>query len=64
MSSKVRVRFPNESYPLEVEDFKIEDFKISKKFDDEIFGYWIDSYVAVNRKDYISLLLDNMEIEI
>ena len=52
MDSLVGVRFPNESYYVDVPQFNIKDFKVSKKFSDEVFGYWSATYIAIKRKDY------------
>ncbi len=56
MNEAVNIRFPNESTPFEVYTFNIKDFKPSKKFDDEVFGYWKATYIAVDRKYYERLL--------
>jgi hypothetical protein len=52
MSKAVKIRFPNESYPFEIYNFDMKDFKLSKKYEDEVFGYWKATYIALDRKDY------------
>ena len=58
----VRIRFPNESLHEEFSSttFNIKEFKVDEKyiFDDEVFGWWGDMYVAVNKKDYDELTKD------
>ena len=48
---KVRLN-PNETYYDDAPNFKWEDFKVSSIFDDVVFGWWIDTYIEVSRKDY------------
>lgn len=43
----VRVRFPNESTWIEMINFDWGEFKMEKEFDDEIFGWYVDTYVAI-----------------
>jgi hypothetical protein len=50
----IRVRFPNESYETTVQMSK-EDFEPKTEFTDEIFGWFGDIYVAVNKKDWYSM---------
>jgi hypothetical protein len=49
---KTRVRFPNESFPIDIPNFKWDEFKTTKIFDSEVFGWWGNIYVSVNRQDY------------
>ncbi len=49
---KVRVTFPNESYPIIVENFDWEEFKIGNIFDDVVFGWWGDTYIKTPKEDY------------
>lgn len=57
--NKVMVRFPNESYAIPVITFKIEEFTMTSKFDEEVFGWWGDTHVAIPRKTYDDLSDDN-----
>ena len=44
----VQMRFPNESYYLEIEiDWK--DFRIENIFKDEYFGWYESTYVAIKK---------------
>jgi hypothetical protein len=43
---KVLVRFPNESYPIEME-IDWNEFKIQNEFKDEYFGWYKGTYIAV-----------------
>ena len=43
---KVLVRFPNESYPVEM-NIDWNDFKIEKEFDLEYFGWYKGTYISV-----------------
>lgn len=48
MKKKVFVRFPNESFFVEIEiDFK--DFKKSQEFDTEIFGWYNGLYISIKK---------------
>jgi hypothetical protein len=42
------MRFPNESYHDDVL-INMEDFKPDKKFKDEIFGWWKNTYVSISK---------------
>lgn len=48
----MKVRFPNESYYIEAPSFSWSDFKPEKIFDDIVFGWWGDTYVSVEKKEY------------
>jgi|TARA_R110000803_G_scaffold75991_1_gene140376 hypothetical protein len=48
----MKVRFPNESYYIDVPNFKWSDFKVSKIFEDSVFGWFGDIYVNIKRDDY------------
>lgn len=45
---KVMVRFPNESYFIEI-DLDMSQFKPEKEFDDQIFGWYGDIYISVKK---------------
>ena len=47
-----KVRFPNESYYIDIPNFKWSDFKVSKIFEDSVFGWFGDIYVNIKRDDY------------
>lgn len=47
MSEIVKVRFPNESTWIEIVDFDWFQFIKEREFDDEIFGKYFGTYVAV-----------------
>jgi len=44
-----QVRFPNESYPIEIKNFKWDEFKVEKEFDNEVFGWYNNVYIAVKK---------------
>jgi hypothetical protein len=46
--TKQMVRFPNESFPIEI-NFNIEDFHPEKDFGDEVFGYWNGVYISIKK---------------
>tara|TARA_R110000796_G_scaffold82592_1_gene181036 strand:- start:68738 stop:68944 length:207 start_codon:yes stop_codon:yes gene_type:complete len=50
--NEVKVRFPNESFPIEIPNFKWEEFKTDKVFNNEVFGWWGDVYVGIAREDW------------
>jgi hypothetical protein len=52
----VHVRFPNESYYDEINNFKIEDFIPIQIFEDEAFGLWRNTHVGVMIEDYNRLI--------
>lgn len=52
MEVKVRVRFPNEPYSVPI-NIDTEKFELDKEFDDEVFGWYEDEYIALNREDYL-----------
>jgi hypothetical protein len=45
---KVLVRFPNESYFIEME-INMDEFKPDKEFDDQIFGWYGDTYISIKK---------------
>ena len=47
--SKVKVRFPNESYPTEIENFKWDEFKLNNKIDNTLFGWYCGTYIAIEQ---------------
>lgn len=52
MEVKARVRFPNESYSIPI-NIDTEKFELDKEFDDEVFGWYGDDYIAINRQDHL-----------
>ena len=46
--TKVKVRFPNESYFEEME-INMSEFKPSTDFDDEVFGWYGDIYISIKK---------------
>ena len=46
--TKVKMRFPNESY---FNDFTINmnEFKPEKEFNDEVFGWYKNTYVSISK---------------
>lgn len=50
--SEVKIRFPNESFPITVPNFKWEEFNVENVYDNEVFGWWGDTYVAIAREDW------------
>jgi hypothetical protein len=47
--TKVKVRFPNESYFEEME-INMSDFKPNTEFDDEVFGWYGDVYISIKKE--------------
>jgi hypothetical protein len=45
----IPVRFPNESYPIDV-PIDLAEFDIKKTFDNVSFGWWGDTYVNIENK--------------
>lgn len=60
----VHVRFPNDSSHIEVTTFKFEDFKMTNVFDDEVFGWWGNTHVAIYRTDYERLKTESQTINL
>ena len=48
----MKVRFPNESVAVEVESFDVTDFQLKESYKNEVFGWWNNLYVGVNREEY------------
>ena len=48
-NTKVKVRFPNESYFEEME-INMNDFKPNTEFEDEVFGWYGDIYVSIKKE--------------
>mgnify|MGYP001064760327 CR=1 FL=1 len=46
-SLKVRVRFPNESEYVEINNFDWDDFRVDKDFGKTMFGWYNGTYVEV-----------------
>jgi len=55
---KIKVRFPNESYPIDVPEsnFNIKEFVVTNIFKNEVFGKWGNITVAIDRKDFDNLI--------
>jgi hypothetical protein len=49
---KMLVRFPNESYPVEVPHFRWRDFQVTSTMQDEVFGHWCGELIAISRKAF------------
>lgn len=47
----MKVRFPNEPHQIPVR-VNVEEFKVDREFDDEVFGWLGEQYVAINKGDY------------
>jgi hypothetical protein len=45
----VSVRFPNDSFHSDIL-FNLDEFKPEKEFDDEIFGWYNSTYIALQKK--------------
>jgi hypothetical protein len=52
---KMLVRFPNESYPVEVPHFRWRDFQVTSTMQDEVFGRWRGELVAISREAFEGL---------
>ena len=46
--TKVMVRFPNEDFYQEIE-INMDEFKPSNDFDDEVFGWYHDTYISIKK---------------
>jgi hypothetical protein len=46
--TKVKIRFPNESIYDEI-SINLNDFKVDKEFDDEIYGWYQNTYVSLKK---------------
>ena len=46
--TKVEVRFPNESTYDKI-SINLNEFKVDKEFDDEIFGWYKDTYISLKK---------------
>jgi hypothetical protein len=49
-STPVKVRFTNESTWTEMVNFDWGGFKMDKEYDDEIFGWYLGTYIAIVKK--------------
>lgn len=54
---KVRVRFPNESEYVIIENFRLGYFESIEEYDKEIYGKYKGEYVMVNKEDYFNTIL-------
>jgi molybdopterin-guanine dinucleotide biosynthesis protein len=54
---KVRIRFPNESDYVIVENFRLGDFESIEEYDKEIYGKYKGGYVMINKEDYFNTIL-------
>lgn len=48
---KVLVRFPNESTPVEM-NIDLNEFKAEKEFEYETFGWYDNTYIAIQKTNY------------
>ena len=46
--TKVKIRFSNESIYDEI-SINLNDFKVDKEFDDEIYGWYQNTYVSLKK---------------
>jgi len=53
----VRVRFPNESEYVIIENFRLGYFESIEEYDKEIYGKYKGEYVMVNKEDYFNTIL-------
>lgn len=49
---KIKVRFPNESYFVEINNFNGNKFKPKSIFKDEVFGKYFGMTISVPRDEY------------
>jgi len=54
---RVRVRFPNESDYVVIENFRLGYFESIEEYDKEIYGKYKGEYVMVNKEDYFNTIL-------
>jgi hypothetical protein len=47
-----KVRFPNESYYIDILDFNWDEFKEEKIFEDIVFGWYGDIYISMPKDCY------------
>lgn len=55
-SQKVRVRFPNKSEYVIIENFRLGYFESVEDYDNEIYGKYKGEYVMVNKDDFIKII--------
>jgi hypothetical protein len=55
-SQKVRVRFPNKSEYVIIENFRLGYFESIEDYDNEIYGKYKGEYVMVNKDDFIKII--------
>jgi hypothetical protein len=53
----VRVRFPNESEYVIIENFRLGYFESIEEYDKEIYGKYKGEYVMINKEDYFNTIL-------
>ena len=54
---RVRVRFPNESDYVVIENFRLGYFESIEEYEKEIYGKYKGEYVMVNKEDYFNTIL-------
>jgi len=54
---KVRVRFPDKSDYVIIENFRFGHFESIEEYDKEIYGKYKGEYVMINKEDYFNTIL-------
>jgi len=54
---RVRVRFPNESDYVVIENFRLGYFESIEEYEKEIYGKYKGEYVMINKEDYFNTIL-------
>jgi len=60
---KVLIRLPNDSYFEEMPIF-LSRFKVEKEFEDEIFGWYDNTYISIKKTNEISYMSNLMGLKI
>ena len=55
--SKVRMRFPNESDYVIVNEFKRDNFELIEEFEYDFYGKYRGEFVMLNKEDYNNTIL-------
>jgi len=55
--SKVRMRFPNESDYVIVNEFKRDNFELIEEFQYDFYGKYRGEFVMLNKEDYNNTIL-------
>ncbi len=56
MTQTLSIRFPNESETMEVQ-FNPSDFVLDDTFEDDVFGWYKGTYVAIKTTDYNAIII-------